>query len=64
MNRPEAIWIVGGEQRCVPHWTREWKLYKKGLVVRASDGKLQRVLEHALPYDLQVPPVAGGARQT
>jgi hypothetical protein len=49
MNRPEAIWIVGGEQRGVPHWTREWKLYKKALVVKASGGELKRVLEYETP---------------
>jgi hypothetical protein len=49
MERPKAIWIVGGEQRGVPHWTREWKLYKKAVVVKASRGKLERVLEHETP---------------
>ncbi len=49
MNRPDEIWIVGGEQRGVPHWTREWKLYKKAVVVKASGGQLQRVLEYETP---------------
>jgi len=49
MNQPEAIWIVGGEQRGIPHWTREWKLYKSGLVVKAEGGQLQRVLKYQTP---------------
>jgi len=44
-----ALWIVGGEQRGVPHWTREWKLYKKALVVKAENGHLERVLEYESP---------------
>jgi hypothetical protein len=51
MDRPEAIWIVGGEQRGVPHWTREWKLYKKAVVVKAEGGRLQRVLEYETPLE-------------
>jgi hypothetical protein len=46
---PEAIWVVGGEQRGVPHWTKEWKLYKKALVVKVEDRKIQRVLEYQSP---------------
>ena len=49
MNRHEAIWIVGGEQRGVPHWSKEWTLYKKALVVKAENGRLQRVLEYESP---------------
>jgi hypothetical protein len=45
----EALWIVGGEQRGVPHWTREWRLYKKALVVRAEGGRTERVLEYESP---------------
>jgi hypothetical protein len=45
----EALWIVGGEQRGVPHWTREWWLYKKALVVKAEAGRTQRVLEYESP---------------
>ena len=60
---PEAIWVVGGEQRGTPHWTQEWKLYKKALVVKASvakasvakvldgqaGGRAERVLEYETP---------------
>jgi hypothetical protein len=46
---PEAIWAVGGEQRGVPHWTREWKLYKKALVVKVADGRAERILEYETP---------------
>jgi hypothetical protein len=46
---PEALWVIGGEQRGVPHWTREWKLYKKALVVKAEGGRVQRVLEYQSP---------------
>jgi hypothetical protein len=45
----EGLWIVGGEQRGVPHWTREWRLYKKALVVKAEAGGLKRVLEYESP---------------
>lgn len=46
---PEAIWVVGGEQRGVPHWTQEWKLYKKALVAKIADGRAERVLEYETP---------------
>ena len=46
---PDAIWVVGGEQRGVPHWTREWKLYKKALVAKIADGRAERVLEYETP---------------
>jgi hypothetical protein len=46
---PEPIWVVGGEQRGVPHWTQEWKLYKKALVTRIADGRAERVLEYETP---------------
>ena len=45
----ETLWIVGGEQRGVPHWTREWKLFKKALVVKVEHGSIQRVLEYESP---------------
>jgi hypothetical protein len=48
---PEAIWVVGGEQRGVPHWTQEWKLYKKALVVKVADGQAERVLEYETPAE-------------
>jgi hypothetical protein len=46
---PDAIWVVGGEQRGVPHWTREWKLYKKALVTKVANGQAERVLEYETP---------------
>lgn len=46
---PEAIWVVGGEQRGVPHFTREWKLYKKALVAKVAEGRAERVLEYETP---------------
>jgi len=46
---PETILVVGGEQRGVPHWTQEWKLYQKALVVKVEDGRAQRVLEYQTP---------------
>jgi hypothetical protein len=45
----ETLWIVGGEQRGTPHWTREWRLYRKALVVKVEDGRIQRVLEYESP---------------
>jgi hypothetical protein len=45
----DAIWITGGEQRGVPNWTREWRLYKKALVVKAEGGKLERAFEYESP---------------
>jgi hypothetical protein len=44
-----AIWVVGGEQRAAAHWTQEWRLYKKALVVKAAGGKVQSVLEYQSP---------------
>jgi hypothetical protein len=49
MSQPKAIWVVGGEQRGVPHWTREWRLYKKALVVKTEHGRVERVLEYESP---------------
>lgn len=43
------MWVVGGEQRGVPHWTKEWKLYRKGVVVQIEHGKPRRVLEYQSP---------------
>jgi hypothetical protein len=45
----ETLWVVGGEQRGVPHWTREWKLYKRALVVKVEGGRIERVLEYETP---------------
>jgi hypothetical protein len=44
-----AIWIVGGQQRGVPHFVREWKLYRKALIVKVQAGKVERVLEYESP---------------
>src|SRR5271155_3453598 len=49
MPEREPIWIVGGEQRGVPHWTREWRRYQRALVVKAEAGQTQRVLEYESP---------------
>ena len=45
----ETIWIAGGEQHGVPHWTREWRLYKTAVVVKAEGRSLARVLEYQSP---------------
>jgi hypothetical protein len=45
----EAIFVVGGEQRGVPHWTREWKLYKKAAVMKIAAGRAERVLDYESP---------------
>lgn len=47
MNEP--LWAVGGEQRGVPHWSREWRLYKKAVVVKVVDGGSRRALEYVSP---------------
>jgi hypothetical protein len=46
-----SIWIVGGEQRGVPHWTKEWRLYKKAVVAKVENGQIRRVLEYQSPPD-------------
>ena len=46
---PEPLWVVGGEQRGVPHWTREWRLYKTALVTKVTDGRAERVLAYETP---------------
>lgn len=43
------LWAVGGEQRGVPHWSREWRLYKKAIVVTVAEGSAQRVFEYVSP---------------
>jgi hypothetical protein len=45
----ETLWVVGGMQRGTPHWTREWRLYKKGIVVRVDSGRPSTVLEYESP---------------
>ena len=44
-----TLWVVGGQQRGVPHYTREWKLFEKALVIRVDDGVPRRVLEYETP---------------
>jgi hypothetical protein len=51
MTSSRALWIVGGEQRGVPHFAREWKLYQKALVVKAEGGRLERVFEYQSPAE-------------
>jgi hypothetical protein len=46
-----AIWVTGGEQRGVPHWTKEWTLYKKAVVVGIAGERVQRVLEYESPAE-------------
>lgn len=45
------IWVVGGEQYETPHWTREWRLYKQGVVVCVDRGYVNRVFEYRSPPD-------------
>jgi hypothetical protein len=47
----DTIWVVGGEQRSVPHWTKEWKLYKKGIVLKIEQGRIDRILEYESPLE-------------
>ena len=49
MGDSHPIWVVGGEQRGVPHFAREWKLYRKALVLKAEAGQVERVLEYESP---------------
>jgi hypothetical protein len=51
MSSAAAIWIVGGEQRGVPHFAREWKLYRKALILRVEAGHVERVLEYETPLE-------------
>ena len=51
MKSSRALWIVGGEQRGVPHFAREWRLYRKALVLKAEGGRLERVLEYQSPAE-------------
>jgi hypothetical protein len=45
----DTLWVTGGEQRGVPHWTREWRLYRRALVVKVENGRATRVLEYETP---------------
>src|ERR1700688_1466642 len=47
----DTIWVTGGEQRGVPHWTKEWRLYKKAVVVGIAAGRVDRVLEYQSPAE-------------
>jgi hypothetical protein len=49
MNSAAAIWIVGGQQRGIPHFAREWKLYRKALVLKVQGGQIEHVLEYESP---------------
>jgi hypothetical protein len=51
MTGSAAIWIVGGEQRGVPHFAREWKLYQTALILKAEGGRVERVLEYKSPAE-------------
>lgn len=51
MNSSGALWVVGGEQRGVSHFTREWKLYRRALVLKAEGGRVERVLEYDSPAE-------------
>lgn len=46
---PETIWVIGGEQRNVPHVAKEWRLYKKALVAKIERGRVHRVFEYETP---------------
>jgi hypothetical protein len=48
---PETIWVVGGEQRGTPSWTKEWKLYKKAVVARIRGSRIDIVLEYQSPQE-------------
>jgi hypothetical protein len=45
----EPIWIIGGEQRVLFYQPQEWAQYRKALVVKAENGRLERVLEYESP---------------
>ncbi len=47
----DTIWVTGGEQRGVPHWTREWRLYKVAKVVGISGRRVDCVLEYESPVE-------------
>lgn len=49
ISKPQMVWVVGGEQRTVPHWTTEWSLYKKAVVVKVENGRAKRVFEYESP---------------
>jgi hypothetical protein len=45
----QTIWVAGGEQRVQFYQLREWQQYKKAVVVRVEDGRVERVLEYESP---------------
>jgi hypothetical protein len=45
----EQLWVFGGEQRGVPHFTREWRLFKQALVVKVDNGQACPVLRYESP---------------
>ncbi|HZP76303.1 MAG TPA: methyltransferase domain-containing protein [Pseudolabrys sp.] len=45
----DKIWVVGAEQHGTPHWTREWRLYKRGVVVGVEGNRVTRALEYQSP---------------
>jgi hypothetical protein len=47
MNGP--LWVIGGEQRISFTLPKEWSQYKKALVLRVQDGRVERVLEYESP---------------
>lgn len=48
--RPATLWAVGGEQHDMFRQRAEWRLYRRGLVVRVGeDGVPRRVLEYESP---------------
>src|SRR5215469_6918129 len=51
MKSSRALWIVGGEQRGVTHFAREWRLYRKALVLKAEGGRVEPVLEYQSPAE-------------
>lgn len=49
IGKSQRMWVVGGEQRGIPHWTTEWSLYKKAVVAKVNDGHVERVFEYESP---------------
>ncbi len=43
------LWVMGGEQRVLFYEPKEWAAFKKALVVRVQDGRVERVLEYESP---------------
>ena len=47
MSQP--VWVMGGEQRVLFYEPKEWAAFKRALVVRVEDGRVERVLEYESP---------------